>query len=100
VIFEIFASSEKLKSHGIDLDVFIDDYKINTLKIQSYKPNRFVKKVNLGIHTWKLVLNESDSGKQETEGSLSIDMIRIKALKDILIISGADDIERGMGVKF
>ncbi|MGD8540019.1 MAG: sulfatase [Candidatus Aminicenantes bacterium] len=100
VIFEIFAASEELNSHCIDLVVFLDDQKIDTLKIRSYKPYRLVKKVNLGTHTLKLVHSKYNSRKQETQGSLSIDKIRIKALNDILIISGADEIERKTGIKF
>lgn len=105
VIFEIFASCEKsdgerLESHYIDLDVILDDQKIDTLTIRSFKPYRLVKKVNLGTYKLKLVPNKSDSGKRVAEGSLYIDKIRIKALKDILIVFDADDFEQGEDVEF
>jgi arylsulfatase A-like enzyme len=86
VAIDIFAGSENADGGGLRMSVFLDDQKIATLAVRGYRAYRILAETRLGAHRLRLSLGGSALDQEGKSDELYVDLIQVKAQKDILLI--------------
>ncbi|MFC2163477.1 sulfatase [Acidobacteriota bacterium] len=86
VVFDVFAACESSGDSSIQMSVFLDGHKISTLSVKDYKSYRLIGETSLGRHSLKLTIESSGPDSKYNSKMLYVDRIKIKALRDILLI--------------